>query len=802
MTTIKEHVEPKAAKIAGLREILLEEPISIGGLRILHISDLHFKLIGLTKDGREANGTIGTVQPSEFLRRFSDSLKTLRGSPGNQSKFDVVVFTGDLVDSPAKDSTLNCLALKTAIGVLENICFQVAGHPKNHLFIVPGNHDLRISGLFTCANARPDFELICASYIQNAVIPQLGLFITCFDSNGVQEKLGLATGYIHPDQFSINSQQIRQYCERNPQARHFRKLALLHHHPLPVAEAEIKRVSFLERASRLWLIGNPSALILQNAGIIIKKLIEDGFQLALHGHLHKHDYWRSATTPATNQHIEIIGAQALEGGTQKCAFNIIELSSDDQLSARQMEFDHSGVPGRVTDIVSVAEEVARDKIYARQLLRRQINATCRHVLNRIVVEYPPGHLSSQQTYFGLAPLEGAGELVSLPIMSVSSAMLLEPGLRARVVSPTGVHSRIVSSPKPGSSGERNRDVEFTPPIRDPATVVCERLAKGAMFSSLQVKNAVLGEANKDRKFRPKENAEETITHLVKFAYDFLTLEVGFVDARFLPSNFYVQVTDPVRKQRVLVEETSSNVSLCITPPLTDEQKELRLAKKSQYNVSLTVARPIVGYEYSIAWPLLQREPEYTKSWNNALRQLKRTTNERRAIVQAFIRKSIEAICQSVTDDPSRISDLARNIVGAVFVLDRDKRYWKLECVTAWPESDPIGNVSPTFGDWPIGDCLRTGERISYSKEANSDSAGIPHVPPPDSLPPDCNAVYCHPLFPIDSDGRCVGVLVLVTRKADSAIHGLADIVSIDDLEKKLNDLWLSLVDRLSENVRV
>lgn len=93
-------------------------------LRILHISDLHFKA---TKANPVAsfNADIVTTKMTERIKEMKDSGTT----------FDLAIITGDLAFSGKKDE------YKVAEAFCQRLR-EVTNLPNSKLFIVPGNHDV------------------------------------------------------------------------------------------------------------------------------------------------------------------------------------------------------------------------------------------------------------------------------------------------------------------------------------------------------------------------------------------------------------------------------------------------------------------------------------------------------------------------------------------------------------------------------------------------------------------------------------------------------------------------------------
>ncbi len=109
----------------------------VAPLRILHLSDVHFKT-GAAKvydQGRVLDGLL------EMLRRDQ-----------KDSQIDLICFTGDLANTGAEDEYAR------AVAFLRDL-LSATGVAPDHLFVVPGNHDVdRKIGRWTLRTLRSDEE--------------------------------------------------------------------------------------------------------------------------------------------------------------------------------------------------------------------------------------------------------------------------------------------------------------------------------------------------------------------------------------------------------------------------------------------------------------------------------------------------------------------------------------------------------------------------------------------------------------------------------------------------------------------
>lgn len=208
---------------------------------------------------------------------------------------------------------------------LENLCAGVNLNSVSSLFVIPGNHDLRLSG-FICT--RPGyrrgtklFRSVFDKYYPEAVReittkPKstgcivandlITLKIVCLDSNLVDRSFNFATGQISDKELQklTASKNLETRTVANPSE--FR-ICLVHHHPLPVIDADADpEVAPNERAqargaskvfrrigSVFSWIGSifPTFMgaqgnVFKRAGRFLKAVTESRVDLVLHGHQH------------------------------------------------------------------------------------------------------------------------------------------------------------------------------------------------------------------------------------------------------------------------------------------------------------------------------------------------------------------------------------------------------------------------------------------------------------------------------------------------------------------------------------
>ncbi len=169
---------------------------------IVHISDVHYE----------------SLNPN-VSERLTSTLKRL--SP------TILVFTGDLVN--------NFWRIPNGKKWLIRLCDDSNLDPVKQLLIVPGNHDYRLWGTF---GFKPVTGFFFRRYFSDwrkkiQLFPEHKLCFLLFDSNPLS--WGFARGRVSRFQLSeMRRALFRLSSEDREIYRNSTKIALIHHHPLPV----------------------------------------------------------------------------------------------------------------------------------------------------------------------------------------------------------------------------------------------------------------------------------------------------------------------------------------------------------------------------------------------------------------------------------------------------------------------------------------------------------------------------------------------------------------------------------------
>src|SRR5262249_32865711 len=96
-----------------------------------------------------------------------------------------------------------------------------------------------------------------------------------FDSNSDNGSLNLAAGWVLPREIIDFSDVVEKLRTRDDWSL-LTKVALLHHHPMPIGPTE----------HRSSLAGRAEHMLLKNAGLFLEEMVKARVDLILHGHHH------------------------------------------------------------------------------------------------------------------------------------------------------------------------------------------------------------------------------------------------------------------------------------------------------------------------------------------------------------------------------------------------------------------------------------------------------------------------------------------------------------------------------------
>jgi len=360
--------------------------------RILHMSDLHF-------------GWQFQIDKWQALK-----------NQARDAKPDLVMITGDLVNTPW------FWMLKRARAGIEDLHALLnpptpplvpgdptaAVIPPCEIWVIPGNHDTRITGLLPVqwligmACAALALAALCRGllYIRPplptwarytvggvailfAAIAVVALLLRCLVRSNLEKAWGpdhfltaarcskrIPVGIVP---FDSASEGIWWARGRVPQAQliGIREsmgaqagvtwIAAVHHHPLPLP---------YDHAAE-------PMMVMDNAGALINELAQANIRLVLHGHKHHQHFARIVINPAESQFADLAVVSAgtpthsRDPGTFKHGFNVIDVHVNGQIQITQYEAPPGGTFRRLDpiDLAPVEEQDHRRHLADREALK-------------------------------------------------------------------------------------------------------------------------------------------------------------------------------------------------------------------------------------------------------------------------------------------------------------------------------------------------------------------------------------------------------------------------------------------------
>ena len=288
----------------------------------------------------------------------------------------VIVVSGDLVDHP---SPAHLLAAKCELHAL-------AAAAQAELCIVPGNHDMFEYGTGVVQVRHTWFERIFgggntadaeALLRQSLAVPALGFTVRCRDAtsdlwSSIKTRFGvagfaealppapprldlvrrppnvpilfalldsnpdgpgdLATGVVSDEQLNALARELAGI-----DTAYLARIAVVHHHVLPVAYAGRSR----DRQE--------SAMVLRNAGTVLRVLADHRFDLVLHGHWHLPQYARldfaTAGSSAYPLAVAAAGSAAMDTSDPNGnAFNLITIDDSGRITVQSVLYGAANAP--------------------------------------------------------------------------------------------------------------------------------------------------------------------------------------------------------------------------------------------------------------------------------------------------------------------------------------------------------------------------------------------------------------------------------------------------------------------------
>jgi 3',5'-cyclic AMP phosphodiesterase CpdA/prenyltransferase beta subunit len=323
----KEEVSPyKVQNVAYVRNIIKKNVKQT--FRILHISDLHF---GLYQKKRS--------EPLDSKHILTDLKKI------SKENIDAMIISGDITSNikDGKRKIRHEIEFEEASSFIKGL-IEGLKIPRQNVIIVPGNHDMDWEEAPYYIDEVHKSDVNYRNFYTKLFLkePNEYLSMTFFDKNSNVGIMGLNScllcrekekswaGYVGDSQFNFT---LKELTTKGCSSESFR-IAVLHHHLVPVAYVEDVPAE------------NKHLSLTLDAEGILKKSLQNRFDLVLHGHQHQpfcaiesriyrgDKLLLEKDKLSGNESIIIIGAGSVGapieelGIVRRNLYNVIEISKD------------------------------------------------------------------------------------------------------------------------------------------------------------------------------------------------------------------------------------------------------------------------------------------------------------------------------------------------------------------------------------------------------------------------------------------------------------------------------------------
>jgi 3',5'-cyclic AMP phosphodiesterase CpdA len=261
---------------------------------IVHITDLHY--------------------PNRSAAKWREPfMHAMSGIPDDTLQIRGLAVTGDLVDSPNETGFRNVAAFLNDVAKVLRLPGASEEEQGKRIWIVDGNHDYRAFG-----NIRISRQgIVTGGYLRRVskyTHEEEGLLVIGLNSCSTGQ---LARGGVSQSDLDSIASLLDQDRDFLAAARY--RVALIHHHLLPLPAQPTEHLGRIGRA--LSKVFDPGFKLLKNGGLVTRYLLQNGFDLVLHGHEHQafaasisyHDLQRPAS-------LSVVGGVAAAEGFQVIRF--------------------------------------------------------------------------------------------------------------------------------------------------------------------------------------------------------------------------------------------------------------------------------------------------------------------------------------------------------------------------------------------------------------------------------------------------------------------------------------------------
>lgn len=705
-------------------------------ITIVQLSDLHF----------DDTTSIEGSAKSDYL----DALEHFLDDIGH---IDLLAVTGDLVDN-IKGRDERRASLKKSKKYLHRLARRVGiESPYERLIVLPGNHDYRWVGLKPDQQAQQDFIEEFREHMHHRLFPDEGLFIAAFDSNVAKESGEAARGWVDPKELDSIKEGLGRLEADVPNARELwadaTKIALVHHHPLPIAKAEERSLAWWEKPFRRRLHGAAEFMLLKNAGTFLHHVLDEGYRLVLHGHLHRKGYWRPINEHGDrNRWLEIAGCKSCGKATDgSFGFNVIRIFRDRFLEIEPVEYTAARLANRAS-FPTASYEFVRANDWRPGFLFGSTSGprfSCRSHSKEWGLKLPSGDLETLELIRGLRVSEG--RLERLPFFLAAKALTSAQFEIADSFGHDGVREKTnVRSTSEGEILRVEHEVLFNPPLEKGSpdvNLLIRRRAQGLMFANRQDAKA-FGE--------PVDSDE--CQHRIRMPTQQLTLRLRCESTHEL-RDLQVQAwdSDLERSDRELRSSHLITTSGTLHEPIIEGLHVISL--------DFAIYRPRKGFYYGFEWSL----PDGASNPAEMVVRNQRTLlfGVDRSRIQSLLEGSMErvkALIQRI-DPGLKLGGISGHLFGWTASGD-------LSLVGTTSES--LVGFGPRWGRDLVGTAFRTGRILTFNR-----SRFQGHRNMLSRLPAHVELLIAVPVGRFGEDHArhgSVGALVLTSESRDSGLASL------------------------------
>jgi 3',5'-cyclic AMP phosphodiesterase CpdA len=291
--------------------------VALPSIKIVHLSDMHFVTGPSMRFEGWWNGVNG--HNCDTLPALQCEIPPL--------KPDILVATGDQTTFGDKHSLTEARDFLWDLG-------EKSGVPRDRIYCIPGNHDILLNYYRPFARGLRNYEKVFGSTQIASFHEIAGSKVAVFSFDSTLDREGQKSilwpvvgsrGRISASAFNSFNTEARS----KQNADEYFKIALIHHHPLPIPFKASGGVG-LELTT------------MTNGGTFIAHMQESGLNLILHGHEHYPYSCRYCYDPNGNDIVVVAAGTACQRGDKQNTFNYLEIVPGVSVTIRRYVYNEAG----------------------------------------------------------------------------------------------------------------------------------------------------------------------------------------------------------------------------------------------------------------------------------------------------------------------------------------------------------------------------------------------------------------------------------------------------------------------------